>query len=117
MSRSGHPELHYANENFGFFVQDDWRTHSRLTINLGLRYDVSTVSRERDGLLQNFDPNTLTYSPVGAKVHDIDWDNFGPRFGFAWDIFGTAKTVIRGGIGYYYDRSLPASWGSLPTHT
>jgi len=117
MSRGGHPELHYANENFGFFVQDDWKTHPRLSVNLGLRYDVSTVSRERDGLLQNFDPNTLTFSPVGAKVHDVDWDNFGPRFGMAWDIFGTGKTVIRGGVGIFYNRDLPASWGSPQVNT
>ena len=117
MSRSGHPELHYANENFGFFIQDDWKTHPRLSVNLGLRYDISTVSRERDGLLQNFDPNTLTFSPIGAKVHNVDADNFGPRFGMAWDIFGTGKTVIRGGVGYFYDRSLPASWGSPQVNT
>jgi len=117
MSRSGHPELHYANENFGFFIQDDWKTHPRLSVNLGLRYDISTVSRERDGLLQNFDPNTLTFSAVGAKVHNVDADNFGPRFGMAWDIFGTGKTVIRGGVGYFYDRSLPASWGSPQVNT
>jgi len=117
MSRSGHPELNYANENFGFFVQDDWKTHPRLSINLGLRYDISTVTRESDGLLQNFDPVTLTYSPVGQKVHNVDKDNFGPRFGFAWDVFGTGKTVVRGGIGFFYNRDLPASWGSPHVNT
>lgn len=112
MSRSGSPELHYANENFGFFVQDDWKVHPRLSLNLGLRYDVSTVSRERNGLLQNFDPETLTFSAVGAKVHNVDSNNFGPRIGFAWDIFGKGKTILRGGYGIFYNRELPASWGS-----
>ena len=117
ISRSGHPELHYANENFSFFAQDDWKVNPRLSLNLGLRYDVSTVSRERDGLLQNFDPETLTYSPVGEKVHNVDADNFGPRLGFAWDILGNAKTVLRGGYGVFYNRELPASWGSPHVNT
>ena len=117
VSRSGHPELHFANENFSFFAQDDWKVNPRLTLNLGLRYDVSTVSREAEGRLQNFDPETLTYSPLGEKVHNVDTDNFGPRLGFAWDIRGNAKTVLRGGYGVFYNRELPASWGSPHVNT
>lgn len=112
ISTGGNPLLHFANENFAFFVQDDWRVHPRLSLNLGLRYDVSTVSRERDGYLQNFDLNTLTVTPRGEKVHDADKNNFGPRFGFAVDVFGNQKTVVRGGYGIFYNRELPASWGS-----
>jgi hypothetical protein len=113
----GSPELHYANENFSFFVQDDWKVHPRLSLNLGLRYQVSTVSRERDGLLQNFDPVTLTLSPVGEKIHDADTNNWGPRFGFAFDVFGNQKTVVRGGYGIFYNRELPASFGSPQVNT
>ncbi len=112
ISTGGNPLLHYANENFGFFVQDDWRVTPRLTLNLGLRYDVSTVSRERDGLLQNFDLTTLSLTPVGQKIYNVDPNNFGPRFGFAFDVFGTQKTVVRGGYGIFYNRELPASFGS-----
>ena len=112
ISTGGNPLLHYANENFGFFVQDDWKLHPRISVNLGLRYDVSTVSRERDGFLQNFDLNTLTVTPRGQKVHDMDTNNFGPRFGFAVDVFGNQQTVLRGGYGVFYNRELPASWGS-----
>jgi len=108
----GNPELNYANENFGFFIQDDWKAHPRLTLNLGLRYDVSTVSREKDGYLQNFDLDTLTVTPVGEKIHDMDTNNFGPRVGFAFDVFGNQKTVLRGGYGIFYNRELPASFGS-----
>ena len=64
VSRAGNPLLSYANENFAFFVQDDWKAHPRLSLNLGLRYDVSTVSREKEGRLQNFNPDTLTFSPL-----------------------------------------------------
>ncbi|MEP6945930.1 MAG: TonB-dependent receptor [Acidobacteriota bacterium] len=117
ISTGGNPLLHYANENFGFFVQDDWKIHPRLTLNLGLRYDVSTVSRERDGNLQNFDLTTLTLSPKGQKVYNADKNNFAPRFGFAFDIFGNQKTVLRGGYGIFYNRELPASWGSPQANT
>lgn len=109
---SGNPLLHYANENFAFFVQDDWKAHPRLSLNLGVRYDVSTVSRERDGFLQTFDPVTLKTSPRGQKIYDADKNNFGPRFGFAYDLFGNQKTVVRGGYGIFFSRELPASFGS-----
>jgi len=109
---SGNPLLSYANENYSFFAQDDWKAHPRLTLNLGLRYEISSVSREKNGLLQNFDVATKTFSPVGAKIHDADTNNFGPRIGFAFDMFGNQKTVLRGGYGIFYNQELPASFGS-----
>ncbi len=112
IGRQGNPKLQYANENFSFFANDDWKAHPRLSLNLGLRYEVSTVSREKHGRLQNFDLDTLTYTPIGEKIHNVDKNNFGPRFGFAWDIFGDQKTVLRGGYGIFYNRELPASFGS-----
>lgn len=112
ISRSGNPELNYANENFSFFANDDWKAHPRLSLNLGLRYEVSTVSREKDGLLQNFDLATLSYTAPGEKIHNVDKNNFGPRVGFSFDVFGTQKTVLRGGYGIFYNRELPASFGS-----
>ena len=112
IARGGNPELNYANENFSFFAQDDWKIHPRLSLNLGLRYEVSTVSREKNGLLQNFDLATLTYTPVGQKLYNADKNNFGPRVGFAFDVFGNQKTVVRGGYGIFYNRELPASFGS-----
>ena len=117
ISRQGHPELEYANENFSFFFQDDWKAHPRLTLNLGLRYDVSTVSREKEGRLQNFDLDTLTFTPQGEKIHNADTNNWGPRVGFAFDVFGTQKTVLRGGYGIFYNRELPASFGSPHANT
>jgi hypothetical protein len=117
VSRSGHPLLSYANENFSLFVQDDWKAHPRLSLNLGLRYDVSTVSREKEGRLQNFDLKTLTFTPLGEKIHNVDKNNFGPRFGFAFDVFGNQNTVLRGGYGIFYNRELPASFGSPHVNT
>lgn len=112
ISRGGHPELNFANENFSFFVNDDWKAHRRLSLNLGLRYEVSTVSREKNGLLQNFNLATLSYTAAGGKIHDVDKNNFGPRVGFSFDVFGNQKTVLRGGYGIFYNRELPASFGS-----
>ncbi|MEZ5428984.1 MAG: TonB-dependent receptor [Pyrinomonadaceae bacterium] len=117
ISRSGNPELDFANENFAFFIQDDWKAHPRLSLNLGLRYGVSTVSREKEGRLQNFDLNTLTFTPQGEKIHNVDKNNFGPRVGFAFDVFGNQKTVLRGGYGIFYNRELPASYGSPQVNT
>jgi hypothetical protein len=117
IEKNGSPLLSYANENFSLFVQDDWKAHPRLTLNLGLRYDVSTVSREKEGRLQNFDLRTLTFTPLGQKIHDADTNNFGPRVGFAFDIFGNQKTVLRGGYGIFYNRELPASFGSPQANT
>lgn len=112
IARAGHPELNYANENYSFFANDDWKAHPRLSLNLGLRYEVSTVSREKNGLLQNFDLATLSYTAPGEKLHNVDKNNFGPRVGFAFDVFGNQKTVLRGGYGIFYNRELPASFGS-----
>jgi hypothetical protein len=114
---SGNPKLSYANENYSFFVQDDWKAHPRLTLNLGFRYDISSVSREKEGRLQNFILATRSFTPLGQKIYNVDKNNFGPRFGFAFDIFGNQKTVLRGGYGIFYDRELPASFGSPQVNT
>jgi hypothetical protein len=90
------------------FVQDDWKIHPRLTLNLGLRWDVFTPAREQNNRLTNFDLTNLTL--VYANVNGVSrtagletkWRNFGPRVGFAWDAFGGGKTVIRGGFGMAY---------------
>ncbi len=117
ISRNGSPKLDYTNENFAVFLQDDWKVYPRLSLNLGLRYDVSSVSREKNGRLQNFDLQTLKYSPIGSKLNDVDKNNFGPRVGFAFDVFGTKKTVVRGGYGIFYNRELPASFGNPAGNT
>lgn len=109
---SGNPPLSYANENYSFFVQDDWKVRPRLTLNLGLRYDISSVSREKNGRLQNFVLATRSFTPLGQKIYDVDKNNFGPRVGFAFDVFGNQKTVLRGGYGIFYNQELPASFGS-----
>jgi Carboxypeptidase regulatory-like domain/TonB dependent receptor len=86
-----------------FFVQDDWRVTTRLTLNLGLRYEWNGVPRD-DGLQALNSISTLpgVYGFVFKKP-DSDINNVGPRVGFAYDPFGDAKWAVRGGFGISYD--------------
>ncbi|MGB8508007.1 MAG: TonB-dependent receptor, partial [Pyrinomonadaceae bacterium] len=70
--------LRYGQTLASGFVQDNWRVRPRLTANLGLRYDYQSVTADRN--------------------------NFSPRLGFAWDLSGDGKTVVRGGAGVFYDQ-------------
>jgi len=90
----------------GFYLQDDWRVRRNLTVSLGVRYD-----REFNALNEFLNPNSLAGRPYNAIVpipgmgdpgHRSSGKNFGPRVGFAWDIRGDSKDVIRGGYGIYY---------------
>ena len=101
----GNPTLHLHNWAYGMFFQDDWRAARNLTINFGVRYEYSSVPAEQNNLLGNFDPN-LGMVQVGHQIGSLynpDHKSFGPRAGFAWDIGGNGKTVIRGGGGLIYE--------------
>ncbi len=80
--------------DFNFFVQDDWRVSPRVTLNLGVRYEYQ----------QN--PGAINVNPAipGTANKVSDKNNFGPRFGFAYDVNGDGKTAIRGGYGIYFGR-------------
>lgn len=99
------------------FLQDDWKISRRLTLNLGLRWELEAPPTDRYNVLSTFDPNAasplkvpgldlrggLTYPGIaGASRYqrDLNWNDFGPRIGFAYQ--ATQKTVVRGGFGIMY---------------
>jgi carboxypeptidase family protein len=98
---------HLQSEGYALFVQDDWRVTPRLTVNIGVRYELNTVVKEKNNLIGNFDPvKGLQQVGVGgvSSPFNGDHNNFGPRFGFAWDIAGNGKTVVRGGGSVLYEQ-------------
>ena len=101
----GNPTLHLHNWAYSGFFQDDWRATKNLTLNFGVRYEYSTVPQEANNLLGNFDPN-IGLVQVGhgiSSLYNPDHKSFGPRAGFAWDITGSGRTVLRGGGGLTYE--------------
>lgn len=108
------PFYSFDSWTLGAFVQDDYKVTPRLTLNLGMRYDLASSPTERWNRHSNFDPfknssvtgmpGALEYSGVTApeRFVDRDYNNFGPRFGFAWDPGGNGKMAVRGGYGIVY---------------
>ena len=101
--------------NWSFFVQDDWKASRRLTLNLGLRWDFQQKPYERYNGQINFDPDCTepgtglrgctVYAGLDGQPRTFmeeDHNDFGPRIGFAYDLTGGGKTVVRGGYGIYY---------------
>jgi hypothetical protein len=91
----------------GFFAQDDFRVTSRLTLNLGLRYDILTWPVEVENRQANFDLVTGALIVAGSngasrQLIPNDYHNFGPRAGFAYQLTKDGKTVVRGGYGLFY---------------
>lgn len=91
---------------YGFFAQDDFKVTSRLTLNLGARYDVMPYARERYNRLSNFDPSTGTILVAGQntnpRLRNTDYGDIAPRIGLAWTLGRDAKTVLRAGYGIGY---------------
>lgn len=89
----------------GVFVQDDWRVARKFTVNLGIRWEYLSNPVEVHGRQANFDLATgalVVANGGGDPLAQNNYHNFAPRIGFAYDLTGKGKTVIRGGYGIFY---------------
>lgn len=84
------------NEIYSAFLQDTWRAHDRLTLNLGLRYDTETI-----------------FAKARAVDVDQDLDNVAPRLGATWTPASNGRTIVRGGFGVYYDQGFNNISGNI----
>ena len=139
--QGGYYEIQYqaATENYQFagYFQDNWRATEKLTLNFGLRYEVSLPRTERHNRQNWFDPSVASplqvpgVGPNGGngplvggevfassaqrKIVDTDWTDWQPRFGFAYQF--APKWVTRGGFGVYYSQSRSGATGVGPYGT
>ena len=138
----------WRNHEWGFYIQDDWKLTKNLTLNLGLRWDYYSPHIEKYGKITNFSlpasglasvncqvilggkcvapPDAVGNTPNGGfivadRLFPPDKNNFSPRFGFAWDPFGSGKTSVRGGFAVFFQsthyNSLSNSRWNLPFYS
>jgi outer membrane receptor protein involved in Fe transport len=105
----------FANSQ-AIYLQDSYHWSSRLTLNLGLRYDYYGLIQEKHGNFTNFNPLTGADILVGqGRLYQPDYNNAAPRVSVAWDVTGRQKTVLRAGFGIFYDAdSQDMFMGHLP---
>jgi len=104
----GDPKRDVSQRAMGFFFEDDVKVTPRVTLNLGLRYDITNPIKDSRNLLANYDPTSPSgLVQVGQGIsspYPTNYNNFSPRIGLAWDVFGTGKTVVRSGYGIIYEQ-------------
>jgi len=103
----GDPVRDVHTDHYAVFFQDDYRMTPKITVNFGVRYELATVLQDINNQLGNFDPNSPTgLVQVGEGItspYNPDHRDWSPRVGFAWDLQGNQKTVIRAGASMLYE--------------
>jgi hypothetical protein len=94
-------------KEYGLYFQDDWKATRRLTLNLGIRWDLYPAATESHDRVANYDLQRgvmIIAGQNGASSSTVatNWRNFSPRFGFAYQLTSDGKTVMRGGFGMGY---------------
>jgi hypothetical protein len=120
--RAGFSTFYFRALDHSYYVQDDWKFNSRLTINMGFRLEGLSIAHEKFNFLSNFrglgdgtappleiinpEETPVVGDPGVSRCTMLDCFKFypAPRFGFAYDLFGDQSTVIRGGYGIYFQR-------------
>jgi hypothetical protein len=115
---AGDSQRYFRQWSIGNFIQDDWKVTPRLTVNIGLRYEVNTPPVEMHDKVSNFNTETgqieiAGHDGVPRGVYRTDRNNLGPRLGLAYNLTSNGKTIVRAGYGVYYDQA--ADWTSVLT--
>jgi hypothetical protein len=108
----GDPGRDVSMKSFGLFLQDGYRATQHLTLNFGLRYDVTFPVKDSRNLLANYIPTLADGKPGGIvqvgrgidSPYPTRYNNISPRLGFAYDVFGNGKTIVRGGGGIIFEQ-------------
>ncbi|MBV8050043.1 MAG: TonB-dependent receptor, partial [Acidobacteriaceae bacterium] len=129
----GNSNRDFRTSSYGLFAEDTFKLTKNLTLNYGLRYELNTVIHDAHGRLSSWWPqkyttflnptdptiqtNTAALEASGivlqnnvSGIYNGDHNNFAPRLGIAWDVFGQGKTVLRAGYGVFYETII----GNIP---
>lgn len=122
------PVTGYSNTWYAaLFIQDDFQASSRLTFNLGLRWDMQTPPTDPNNRVVNYVPGRRStvnpIAPIGALFYGdpgvergaipVSYSHYSPRLGFAWDPFGDGKTSVRAAGGFFYGSISGNEWNTM----